>query len=269
MKLTPKKWEEFQHYKDRSPSWIKLHKAILDDYDFACLPVASRALAPMLWLLASEYPNGVIDASLEKLAFRFRLTPGEMGEALNPLIEAGFFTVEQAASTPLADRKPDASLEKRREEVEKEKKNVAKRVRDACSPEFEDFWKKYPTTPVMSKKQAWAEWQKLTEPDQSAALAAVAPFKEWLAKQKDHPVVHACRFLSQRRFEGFKPSLEVVASTVFVPGDSDAFAAWERHMGRKFPRDRNGGWRFASEYPPGHERGATTIGMQGDTCQVI
>jgi hypothetical protein len=145
------------------------------------------------------------------------------------------------------------------EEVKKviqEKEIVAKKVRDARSPDFEKFWIAYPRTPVMSKKQAWAEWQKLPPDDQSAALAAVAPFKEWLAKQKDHPVVHACRFLSQRRFEGFKPSLGVVSSTVFVPGDSEAFAAWERHAGRKFPRDRNGGWRFESEYPPGHERAA-------------
>jgi hypothetical protein len=264
MKLTPKKWEEFQHYKDRSPSWIKLHKAILDDYDFACLPVASRALAPMLWLLASEYPNGVIDASLEKLAFRFRMTTGEMGEALNPLIEAGFFTVERDASNALADRKPDASIEKRREEVEKEKKNVAKKVRDARSSEFEEFWKKYPTTPVMSKKQAWAEWEKLTEPDQSAALAAVAPFKEWLAKQKDHPVVHACRFLSQRRFEGFRASSDAPSGFVIslkTPEQARVWLAYKEDFGEStaFMRaqiERGGSITVPSEYPPGHERAA-------------
>jgi hypothetical protein len=123
VKLTPKNWSEFQHYKDRSPSWIKLHRQILDDYDFACLPVASKALAPMLWLLASEYEDGVIDASLEKLAFRFRMTTQEVAEALNPLVEASFFAVDQDASKPLADRKRDACLEKEKEkEKEKEQK---------------------------------------------------------------------------------------------------------------------------------------------------
>jgi hypothetical protein len=36
--LTIKNWSEFQHYKDRNPPWIKLHRALLDDYAFAALP---------------------------------------------------------------------------------------------------------------------------------------------------------------------------------------------------------------------------------------
>jgi hypothetical protein len=122
LKLTPKKWGEFQHYKDRKPTWIKLHCSLLVDYDFVCLPVASRALAPMLWLLASEYEGGTIDASLEKIAFRCHMTPGELGEALNPLIEAGFFTLEQDASNALADCKQDASPEKEKEKEKEERR---------------------------------------------------------------------------------------------------------------------------------------------------
>ena len=50
-RIRPKNWHSFQHYKDRDPTWIKLHKKLLDDYEFQSLPLASRALAPMLWLL--------------------------------------------------------------------------------------------------------------------------------------------------------------------------------------------------------------------------
>jgi hypothetical protein len=106
--LTPKNWKSFQHYKDRAPAWIKLHKALLDDYEFSCLPVASRALAPMLWLLASEYDDGKITASIDKLAFRLHMTRGDLADALSPLLEKGFFD----ASEPLAERKQDACLEK-------------------------------------------------------------------------------------------------------------------------------------------------------------
>jgi hypothetical protein len=119
--LTPKNWASFQHYKDRSPSWIKLHKALLDDYEFSCLPVASRALAPILWLLASEYDEGKINATLDKLAFRLRMTRGELAEALSPLIEKGFFD----ASEPLAECKQDAIPEK-----EREIENIDKRERE-------------------------------------------------------------------------------------------------------------------------------------------
>lgn len=138
MILTPKNWKSFQHYKDRAPSWIKLHKALLDDYEFSCLPVASRALAPMLWLLASEYDDGEISASLDKIAFRLHMTRGDLSDALTPLLEKGFFD----ASEPLADRKQDACLEKEREEenIDKRKReNGAVAPLDPAIPEREYF----------------------------------------------------------------------------------------------------------------------------------
>lgn len=99
-----KNWAEFQHYKDRSPPWIKLHKTLLDNFEYQCLPLASRALAPMLWLLASESNDGLIDADFKKLAFRLRTTEKEVEEAIIPLITNGFFLGD---SDVLAGRKQD------------------------------------------------------------------------------------------------------------------------------------------------------------------
>jgi hypothetical protein len=86
VKIQPKDWAEFQHYKDRNPTWIKLHRTLLDNFEFHRLPLASRALAPMLWLLASEDKEGVIDADPESLAFRLRCSIKEVETALSPLI---------------------------------------------------------------------------------------------------------------------------------------------------------------------------------------
>jgi hypothetical protein len=69
---------------------------------------------------------------------------------------------------------------------------------------FEKFWGEYPKTPPMSKKEARREWDKLSPEDQTAAIDAVQPYRDWLRKEKDPKIVHACRFLSQRRFDGFK-----------------------------------------------------------------
>lgn len=102
VKITPKNWRDFQHYKDRSPPWIRLHRALLDNKDFHRLPVASRALAPMLWLLASESVGGAINADCDDLAFRLRTTEKDIRQALQPLIDKGFFIVEQDASAVLA-----------------------------------------------------------------------------------------------------------------------------------------------------------------------
>jgi hypothetical protein len=129
--LQPKDWDSFQHYKDRSPAWIKLHKKLLDNYEFHCLPVASRALAPMLWLLASEQEQGIFDADAGKLAFRLRMTKLEVDDALKPLIQAGFFVVVQDASSALAVVSQDACLEKRREE---KKEPIGSSSADADSP---------------------------------------------------------------------------------------------------------------------------------------
>ncbi len=148
MSLTPKNWNEFQHYKDRSPIWIKLHRKLLDDFTFSRLPVASRALAPMLWLLASEYDDGKITATNEEMAFRFRMTDADMVEAINPLIDAGFFIAD---SKPLARRKRVAMPEKRREETQdktetegEEKESSLRSVDDFPADAFDLFWKAYP-----------------------------------------------------------------------------------------------------------------------------
>lgn len=118
--IEPKDWKEFQHYTKRSPPWIKLHKKLLDNYDFHCLPDASRALAPMLWLLASEFDDGKITATYDAIAFRLHMTQQDFVKALNPLVEAEFFS---AASETLAERKQSAIPETEREaEIEVEAK---------------------------------------------------------------------------------------------------------------------------------------------------
>jgi hypothetical protein len=139
VRLTAKNWGEFQHYKDRAPPWIKLHKKLLDDRTFQRLPDASRALAPMLWLLASESDDGTFDGSTEELAFRLRQTDRWVDAALKPLILAGFFVVVQSASAPLAEGLRDACLETEAER-EAETKTEAPKSADL----FDAFWSAYP-----------------------------------------------------------------------------------------------------------------------------
>jgi hypothetical protein len=132
MKIAPKNWRDFQHYKDRNPPWIRLHKSLLDNYEFQCLPVASRALAPMLWLLASDSVDGVIDADEAKLAFRLRMSIDEVSAALKPLIDNGFFDV---ASGALAERKQVAVPETETEALQRQKEKRPRKARATPLPE--------------------------------------------------------------------------------------------------------------------------------------
>lgn len=129
MIIRPRNWKSFQHYNDRKPAWIKLHRELLDNYDYHRLPDASAALAPKLWLLASESDDGAIDADLDKLAFRLRRTSAEIDAALKPLIAANFFEVLQDAIAVLAGGKRGACLERETEEEEETEEERDARAR--------------------------------------------------------------------------------------------------------------------------------------------
>jgi hypothetical protein len=103
MPFRVKNWDEFQHYKKRRPPWIKLHRSILDDYAFCSLPDASRALAPCIWLVASESDDGTIPDDPAELAFRLRQSVEWIKSAVKPLIDGGFLECLDGASMMLAD----------------------------------------------------------------------------------------------------------------------------------------------------------------------
>lgn len=217
MQLIPKNWPEFQHYKDRNPTWIKLHKALLDDSAFQRLPVASRALAPMLWLLASESKDGQFDATASELAFRLRQTEREIEAALKPLIDKGFFTVLQAASDLLADGKRDASPEERREETEKSKGR------------FEDFWKAWPKSErKQDRKKCAAKWaaEKLDGiADQILAdIATKKLTQKWQGGFIEAPEV----YLNNRRWEDGVTPDEAPAHAITIPSKPGIDPALEK-----------------------------------------
>jgi hypothetical protein len=136
--LIPKNWAVFQHYKDRLPPWIKLHREILNDRIYMSLPIASKAIAPMMWLLASESKDGSFDGSLDELMFRLHITEKDYKDGVKPLIDKGFFIV---ASMTQADSKHIAIPETETEtETERETKTETKKIKapDGVSTEVWD-----------------------------------------------------------------------------------------------------------------------------------
>lgn len=92
------------------------------------LPLASKAIAPMLWLLASESKDGIFDGSMDELVFRLHISEKEYKDGLKPLIDKGFFVV---ASEVLADCNQLATPETETErETKKEKETEAKKETD-------------------------------------------------------------------------------------------------------------------------------------------
>ncbi len=196
MVITPNNWGELQHYKDRSPPWIKLHKKLLDNFEWHSLPVASRALAPMLWLLASEHDRGEIDAAPKKLAFRLRMSERDAADALRPLIDNGFFSIVDGDSDLLAGSKQDACLEtEKRQRQIREREEVEAKARD-----FEKFWAAYPKKD--GKKDALAAWAKVSEPVETllAAIEKRRNTDDW-TKSKGQFVPLPATWLRGKRWE--------------------------------------------------------------------
>lgn len=110
------KWEEHQHYKDRSPPWIKLHTKLLDDYEMGCLQDASKAHLMGIWLLAARLDNR-IPADPTWIAGKINATEPVDVDAL---VSAGFLRVCGGDIEPLAGRLQDASPRAQREEAEAE-----------------------------------------------------------------------------------------------------------------------------------------------------
>jgi hypothetical protein len=214
VRIVPKNWREFQHYKDRNPPWIRLHRKLLDDKDFQRLPVASRALAPMLWLLASESVDGAINGEVDDLAFRLRTTEKEIGAALKPLIEKGFFVLVQGASTALADglrdAVPETETETETEALQRQKAPTVLVDRDAANPPY-----KVPDCPYESIVSAYHEelpvLQRMTVLNDSRREHIRARWRE---------VCAADRFDAQAGADWFRWYFQRIAKSHFLTGKS-------------------------------------------------
>lgn len=207
MKLTPKNWDAHQHYKTRNPPWIKLHKRLLDDFEFQRLPVASRALAPMLWLIASESKDGSFDADPAQIAFRLRSNTKDVAEALSPLIERGFFVCEQDASTMLARQLHDATSEKTETETEtplSASPPKVSRIKPELPEGFTKFWAVYPSRRRNGRGACLKLWtrEKLEAVSEQIVLhvEAMKLTPDWV-KDGGQYAPNAQTYLSQRRFE--------------------------------------------------------------------
>lgn len=85
--LAVTKFEKYQHYKNRRPTWIKFYVALLDPkHPLNELPVSTRYLFDRLLLLAAEYNNAIPNDS-ELLANMLRMSSNDVREGLAELQE--------------------------------------------------------------------------------------------------------------------------------------------------------------------------------------
>jgi hypothetical protein len=127
------RWDEFQHYKDRQPPWIKVYTRLLHDDDYLSLSGHRRSILHGLWLVFASSSRRVrLDSRSLSARLQLRIT----SEDLKALNRAGF--VEVVASKALAERLQSARPETETE-TETESKAVQTDSRDVAVTALESI----------------------------------------------------------------------------------------------------------------------------------
>ena len=125
-----KKWERYQHYKHRSPPWIKLHSDLLDNPAWHHLGHSAARLLVELWLLASKSSDGTVDLDAEELGWRLRRASTDIEDDVKELVEWGFV---DGALAPCKRVLPQRERERESRERERESKTeTCKHARATC-----------------------------------------------------------------------------------------------------------------------------------------
>ena len=104
------------------------------------------------------------------------------------------------------------------EGLDKVPSSKPKRTKLAYSEAFEKFWGMYPKTPTMAKKEAWDVWRKMGDEDREDATKSMPAYVRYCRQNPDYPPIHACRFLSKRRWEALS---EGATAIITKPKEED------------------------------------------------
>lgn len=88
MTLRVANWDTYQHYRDRKPPWLKLHRSLIDNVEYARLSDRTARYLPLIWIIASD-DDGFLPC-LGDVAFRLRIDQDAAAQVLGELTEAAF-----------------------------------------------------------------------------------------------------------------------------------------------------------------------------------
>lgn len=217
-------WETFQHYKHRSPPWIRLYRTLLDNPDWYALPGGAAKLLVELWMLASEKDGELPDSGT--LAWRLRRAEDDVEICLKSLVDGAFIIPDD---TVLAPCKQDASKMLLQSRVEESRDREEKREAAGEHTEFSTWMGKHAgclaDIEPLTQKAIWGvwgpngtqaqDWKGVGEERQQAILAVVMttyaaegkhgfnrPFLSAIIRRAVDDAIASDRQEDQRRTEG-------------------------------------------------------------------
>lgn len=188
-------FEKWQHYKDRTPPWIKMHRDLLHDYEFSRLPDDAKGHLILIWILASQMDNKIPHAP----EFIQHKIGAQKKPNLDLLVSHGFLSFladcKQVASNTLADCKQVAIGET---ETETETEVSSLRSDTTGARSFPDWLN-------VEAWEAWREMRKRTKHELSphAEKLALGKLDKFRAKGHDPTEI-----LNQSTFNDWKDLYE-------------------------------------------------------------
>jgi len=163
-------WDEFQHFKDRTPPWIKLYRYLLDDPEWHDLSGDDSKVLVMLWLIASEdkamegnLPNSKI------LSFRLRISETKLNQSLTKL--SHWLIIDDI--DVISDCNQTDAPEERQRQRQRQSRDMA-----LVDSDFDIFYKSYPKK--KNRGDAEKAWNKI-KPDIDLIMKAL----DWQKSSRD------------------------------------------------------------------------------------
>ena len=209
-----------QHYKNRHPPWVKLHRDFLTERELINLPVETRLLLACCLILASETDN-MIPFDLTYLTKRVYFTV--TNSHITSLIHSGHLlascadrTLARLLSSPLSSSVSESESES----------EGGKSVEKGGGEAFEQFFAAYPDTcPRKVRKTALIAWKKATHIPlldvMLAALESQKQSKQWL-EDGGQFIPAPSRWINEERWNTRVPKKPMTTMEAFLArGEQD------------------------------------------------
>ena len=201
-----KNWDKFQHFKDRTPPWIKLYRDLLDDLEWHELDATAAKALVSIWIIASENRGELPD--MKTLAFRLRKTETQTKTIISSLSHwLEQVDINSISTLPLEG------------ETERETEGETDRG-------FTAFWFAYPNKAAKEKaRQAFAK--ALRHADLQTILAGLEAHKtsaQWV-KDGGRFIPHPATWLNNHRWADEGVDANAQARNVIEEAERMAFGA--------------------------------------------
>lgn len=210
--LAIRNWDKFQpKLKNGKPNreWIRVDTRLEDDDSFLKLTFFERSILIGIWRIKGRTgKNPPNDVNYIRRALQ--LSVGEsswVGQAIFNCISNGFLvlsnqqTDEEFAPRDVTGQDKTISIDHPGKTAEPAKVKSVQKPKPKYTPQFEEFWSKYPRS--NGKFKAFEEFQKINPQngDLERIINAVETYKKTEQWNEIQYIPYAATFLHQRRFE--------------------------------------------------------------------